>query len=51
MSAIEQQLVGWPVPVSDVDRSESIRSRVAMFLRAEISEARSVGIGLREISD
>ena len=31
MSAVEQQLVGCPLPASDVERTESIRSRVAMF--------------------
>jgi hypothetical protein len=40
-SAIEQQLVGWPLPASDVDVSESMRSRVAMFVRAGMSVARS----------
>ena len=33
MSAAEQQLVGWPLPASDVARIESMRSRVAMFLQ------------------
>ena len=42
MSAAEQQLVGWPLPASEVERSESIRSRVAMFLRAGMSAARSM---------
>ena len=40
-SAIEQQLVGCPVPASDVDFSESIRSRVATFFRAGMREERS----------
>ena len=31
-----------PLPASDVARTESIRSRVAMFLRAGISDARSM---------
>src|SRR5207248_3133783 len=44
MSAIEQQLVGCPVPASDVARMESILSRVAMFFRAGTSSARSIAI-------
>ena len=43
MSAAEQQLVGWPLPASDVDIAESIRSRVAMLLRAGMSVDRSTG--------
>ena len=35
MSAAEQQLVGWPLPASEVARAESIRSRVAMFVNGE----------------
>ena len=34
-SAAEQQLVGWPLPASDVDLIESMRRRVAAFFRAE----------------
>jgi hypothetical protein len=30
-SAIEQQLGRWPLPASDVEVSESMRNRVAMF--------------------
>src|SRR5437667_10973604 len=41
-SAIEQQLVGWPLPASDVARIESIRSRVATFFNAGMSDARSI---------
>jgi hypothetical protein len=44
MSAIEQQLVGWPLPASDVARIESIRNRVAMFFKAGTSSARSIVI-------
>ena len=47
-SAAEQQLVGWPLPASDVARIESIRSRVAMFFRAGISEARSMDMDVRK---
>src|SRR5439155_8091827 len=44
-SAAEQQLVGWPLPASDVDLRESIRSRVATFFNAGINEERSRAIG------
>jgi len=44
-SAAEQQLVGWPLPASDVDLTESMRSRVATFFSAGTSKARSRGIG------
>src|SRR5947209_11179652 len=44
-SAAEQQLVGWPLPASDVDLMESIRSRVATFFNAGINEERSRAIG------
>src|SRR5687767_9413752 len=40
-SAAEQQLVGWPLPASEVERTESIRSRVAALLRAGSRTARS----------
>jgi hypothetical protein len=40
-SAAEQQLVGWPLPASAVDLTESIRKRVAMFLSAGIRAVRS----------
>ena len=50
-SAAEQQLVGCPLPASDVDLIESIRSRVAMFFRAGIRVARSRDIRTREIAD
>jgi len=43
-SAAEQQLVGWPLPASDVERTESMRSRVAIFFRAGMSDARSRAI-------
>ena len=46
MSAAEQQLVGWPLPASDVDSTESIRSRVATFFRAGMSDERSSDMGL-----
>src|SRR6266511_3635784 len=49
-SAIEQQLVGCPLPASEVERSESMRSRVAMFFRAGISAARSRGMAGRSLS-
>src|SRR5690349_19713481 len=45
-SAAEQQLVGWPLPASDVDRTDSMRRRVAAFFSAGSSEARSRLIGL-----
>ena len=45
-----QQLVGWPLPASDVERTESIRSRVAMFFRAGISECAINVIGVRDSS-
>jgi len=45
ISAAEQQLVGWPLPASDVDLTESMRSRVATFFSAGTSKARSRGIG------
>src|SRR5688572_27485564 len=48
-SAIEQQLVGWPLAASDVDFSESIRSWVAMFVRAGISVERSRGMAAKHI--
>src|SRR6476620_2774358 len=35
MSAADKHVVGWPVPASLVDLTESIRSCAAMFLRAE----------------
>src|SRR6516164_9203202 len=41
-SAIDIQLVGWPLPASDVDRIESMRRRVAMFCSAGRSAVRSV---------
>jgi hypothetical protein len=34
ISAADRQLVGWPVPASVVERTESIRSWVATFCRA-----------------
>ena len=37
----EQQLVGWPLPASDVDLTESIRSRVAALRKRGISTTRS----------
>ena len=43
-SAADMQLVGWPLPASDVDVIESIRSCVATFFRAGISVARSRAI-------
>jgi hypothetical protein len=39
ISAAEQQLVGWPVPDSDVARILSIRSVVALFRSRVIREA------------
>jgi hypothetical protein len=53
VSAIDMQLVGCPVPDSEVARIESIRSLVAMFLSAGTSEARSMAMGIMEfqISD
>jgi hypothetical protein len=39
ISAAEQQLVGWPVPDSDVDRTLSIRSAAALFFNKVISAA------------
>ena len=47
LSAIEKQLVGCPLPASEVARAESIRRRVAMFWRAGTSDARSIGISVR----
>jgi hypothetical protein len=41
MSAAEQQLVGCPLPASEVDVNESIRSCVAMLVSAGIKEDRS----------
>src|SRR5258706_3091014 len=46
-SAAEQQLVGWPLAASEVDLIESIRRRVAMFLRAGRRVARSIREGFR----
>ena len=46
-SAAEQQLVGWPLPASDVDLMESIRSRVATFFNAGMSDARSINTLVR----
>src|SRR5205823_2557918 len=43
-SAAEQQLVGWPLPASDVDLTESIRRRVATFFSAGMIEARSTAM-------
>ena len=43
MSAIDMQLVGWPLPASDVERTESMRSRVAMFFRAG-DERRAISV-------
>src|SRR5262245_54634127 len=40
-SAAEQQLVGWPLPASDVDRTESMRRRVAAVIKAGTRRARS----------
>lgn len=37
MSAAEQQLDGCPLPASDVARTDSIRSRVAMVCNAGIN--------------
>ena len=34
ISAAEQQVLGCPLPASDVARTESIRRRVAMFMSA-----------------
>lgn len=34
ISAADAHVVGWPLPASLVDRTESMRSRVATFLRA-----------------
>src|SRR5580765_136002 len=45
-SAAEQQVVGWPVPASDVDFTESIRNRVATFFSAGIRDVRSTGMQL-----
>ena len=47
-SAAEQHVVGCPLPASDVDLTESIRSRVATFLSAGMRAERSRGI---EIAD
>ena len=41
MSAAEQQLVGWPLPASLVERMESMRSRVEIFCKAGTREALS----------
>jgi hypothetical protein len=41
MSAIEKQLVGWPLPACVVERAESMRSCVAIFFKAGIKVARS----------
>jgi hypothetical protein len=43
ISAAEQQVVGWPLPASLVERTESIRSRVAMFINAGTREDASTG--------
>jgi hypothetical protein len=43
-SAIDMQLVGWPLAASVVARTESIRSLVAMFFNAGMSNARSMGM-------
>src|SRR5580704_2591367 len=40
-SAAEQQLVGCPLPASEVDLTESMRRRVATFFNAGISNDRS----------
>src|SRR6185436_14588143 len=40
-SAAEQQLVGCPLPASEVDLTESIRNWVAVFFNAGINEDRS----------
>jgi hypothetical protein len=34
ISAADMHVVGWPLPASDVERIESIRSRVAMLWSA-----------------
>jgi hypothetical protein len=34
ISAAEQHVLGWPLPASLVERTESMRSRVAMFISA-----------------
>jgi hypothetical protein len=47
MSAIEKQLVGWPLPACVVERAESIRNCVAMFFKAGIKVARSVVMARR----
>src|SRR6476620_11664230 len=44
MSAAEAQLVGWPLPASDVERTESIRSRVAMLVSAGTRTERSMSV-------
>ena len=38
ISAAEQQVLGWPLPAAVVDTTESIRSRVAMFISACVRE-------------
>jgi hypothetical protein len=43
ISAAEQHVLGCPLPASVVDRTESIRKRVAMFLNAGTREAVSRG--------
>src|SRR4029078_3210834 len=47
MSAIEKQLVGWPVTACVVERAESIRRCVAMFFSGEIPVAGSVVMSRR----
>jgi hypothetical protein len=34
ISAAEQHVLGWPLPASAVERTESMRNRVAMFISA-----------------
>src|ERR1700712_5696476 len=49
MSAIDMQLVGCPLAASDVARTESMRSRVATFFNAGMSDARSMVISVDAI--
>src|SRR5687768_14629598 len=44
ISAAEQQVEGWPLPASLVERTESMRSRVAMFFSALTRVAVLTGI-------
>src|SRR5688500_16078243 len=44
ISAAEQHVLGCPLPASVVDRTESMRRRVAMFINAGTREAVSTGM-------